>query len=301
VSSPQVARTRVARTRVELAALRRTLPGRVATVMTLGALHAGHAALMQEARRRAESVIVTIFVNPLQFAPGEDLDRYPRTFDADLQVCAHEGVDLVFAPDAADVYPDGEPQVRVSAGRLGDRLEGAHRPGHFDGVLTVVAKLLHLTHPDVAIFGEKDGQQLALIRAMVRDLDIHVDIVGVATVRDPDGLALSSRNVYLEPVDRQAALALSAALAAARTAAAAGADAAEVHDAARRVLDAAPEVAVDYLELVDDETWGAPTPKTRAGRLLVAARVGNTRLIDNVCVSLGTPVIGTPSTRDAVG
>ncbi|KWX10748.1 hypothetical protein TR74_01770, partial [Carbonactinospora thermoautotrophica] len=155
-------------------------------VMTMGALHAGHAALIRAARERCAVVIVTIFVNPLQFGPAEDFDRYPRTIEADLELCAREGVDIVFVPSVEEVYPGGEPQVRVSAGPLGEVLEGEFRPGHFDGVLTVVAKLLHLTEPDVAFFGQKDAQQLALVRRMVTDLNFDVEIVAVPTVRDPD-------------------------------------------------------------------------------------------------------------------
>jgi pantoate--beta-alanine ligase len=271
---------RIARTRAELADVRRTLPGRVAVVMTMGALHEGHAALMRAAREHAESVIVTVFVNPLQFGPTEDLDRYPRTFDADVAMCAREGVDVVFAPDVDVVYPYGEPSVRVSAGPIGDRLEGAHRPGHFDGVLTVVAKLLHVTQPDVAVFGEKDAQQLGLIKRMVRDLDFGTEIVGVPTVRDDDGLALSSRNAYLSAAERQSALALSRALHTGELA------------KARAVLDTEPGVTVDYLALVDDDTWQDADEHTTTGRLLVAARVGNTRLIDNVQVHLGTRPVG---------
>ena len=270
----------VVRTRDDLTAARRALDGRVAVVMTMGALHEGHAALMRAARERADSVVVTVFVNPLQFGPGEDLDRYPRTFDADVAMCEREGVDLVFAPDVDVVYPYSEPSVRVAAGPLGDRLEGAHRPGHFDGVLTVVAKLLHLADPDVAVFGEKDGQQLALIKAMVRDLDFGVEIVGVPTVREPDGLALSSRNAYLSADERRTALALSRAL--------------QTGDesAARAILDAEPGLDVDYLALVDDETWQEADEHTTTGRMLVAARVGKTRLIDNVQVHLGTRNVG---------
>ena len=172
----------VARTRADLAAARAAAPGRVGVVMTMGALHEGHAELVREARRTCDTVIVTIFLNPLQFGPAEDLARYPRTFDADLALCTREGVDLVFAPGPDVVYPDGDPGVRVSAGRLGEVLEGRSRPGHFDGVLTVVAKLLHLTRPDAAYFGQKDAQQLLIIRRMVRDLDF-----GVRDPRRPDG------------------------------------------------------------------------------------------------------------------
>jgi pantoate--beta-alanine ligase len=276
----------VARSRDELQTMRSQLRGRVAVVMTMGALHDGHAVLIRAAREMADAVVVTIFLNPLQFAAGEDLDRYPKTFDADLVICAREGADLVFAPTPDVVYPGGEPDVRVAAGALGDRLEGTHRPGHFDGVLTVVAKLLNLTRPDIALFGEKDGQQLALIRRMVRDLDFPVQVVGVPTVRQSDGLALSSRNTYLDERDHEVALSLNKALVAG--AAAAGDGPAGVLAAAMTVLDAQPGLGVDYLALVDEETWEDADDTTARARLLVAARVGNTRLIDNVDVVLGT-------------
>jgi pantoate--beta-alanine ligase len=272
--------------RVALAEARAALAGPVAVVMTMGALHRGHATLVQAARLRARSVLVTIFLNPLQFGAGEDLDRYPKTFEADLALCTREGADVVFAPTPDVVYPDGDPLVRVAAGPLGDRLEGEHRPGHFDGVLTVVAKLLHLTRPDLALYGEKDAQQLALIRRMVRDLDFPVEVVGVPTVRDDDGLALSSRNTYLSDSDRSAAVSLNQALLAGRAAAADGPGG--VLAAARDLLDAAGGLSVDYLALVDDDTWAEPDDTTTAARLLVAARVGTTRLIDNVPVNLGT-------------
>ncbi|MFD5100318.1 pantoate--beta-alanine ligase, partial [Streptomyces albidochromogenes] len=194
-------------------------PGRTAVVMTMGALHEGHATLIRAARSHVGPegfVVVTVFVNPLQFGAGEDLDRYPRTLDADLALAKRSGANAVFAPSADEVYPGGEPQVRITAGPMGERLEGASRPGHFDGMLTVVAKLLHLTGPDVAFFGQKDAQQLALIRRMARDLNFPVEIVGVPTVREEDGLALSSRNRYLAPGERRTALALSRALFAAR-------------------------------------------------------------------------------------
>lgn len=260
----------VARTRADLARERAALPGRVAVVMTMGALHAGHAALVRAAREQADSVVVTVFVNPLQFGPGEDLDRYPRTLDADLLLVAECGADLVFAPAPDVVYPD-PPLVRVSAGPVGAVLEGASRPGHFDGVLTVVLKLLHLTRPDVALFGQKDAQQLALIRRMVHDLDLPVEVAVVPTVRDPDGLALSSRNRYLSGEDRRHALALGRALQAV-------ADSGDVA-AGRAVLSAEPRLQVDYLERVDPVTF-QPDP---LGRLVVvAAWVGGTRLIDNL-------------------
>ena len=258
-------------TRAELAEARDALSGRVAVVMTMGALHKGHAELVRAAARVADHVVVTVFVNPLQFGIGEDLHRYPRTLDADLALCEREGAAVVFTPTPDVVYPDGQPVVRVHAGALGDVLEGASRPGHFDGVLTVVCKLLHLVRPDVALFGQKDAQQLAGIRRMVRDLDLPVEVRAVPTVREDDGLALSSRNRYLSPPERRSALALPRALARAR----ATGDLA----AGRAVLDAEPGVELDYLEQVDSSTF-APCPD---GDLLVAAaRVGSTRLIDNV-------------------
>jgi len=276
----------VAHTRAELAALRDALQGEVAVVMTMGALHEGHGELIRAARARGDSVIVTIFLNPLQFAPGEDLDRYPKTFESDLALCTREQVDVIFAPTPDVIYPDGEPDVRVSAGALGDRLEGQSRPGHFDGVLTVVGKLLHLTQPDVAFFGEKDAQQLVLIRRMVRDLDFPVEVVGWPTVREADGLALSSRNTYLSDRDHAAALSLNQALQAGATAARGGPRA--VLAATGEVLAAEPDVAVDYVALVDERTWADADADTTQARLLVAARVGTTRLIDNVSIDLGT-------------
>ena len=203
----------VAHTREELKAAREALSSRdVAVVMTMGALHDGHAQLIAAARQRHDHVVVTIFLNPLQFGPKEDLSRYPRTFDSDMEICRTAGVDVVFAPTPDVVYPDGDPGVRVSAGPLGEVLEGASRPGHFDGVLTVVGKLLHLTAARSAYFGQKDAQQLLLIRRMVRDIDFPVDIVSVPTVREDDGLAMSSRNTYLTASDREVALCLSRAL-----------------------------------------------------------------------------------------
>ncbi|MEU3145990.1 pantoate--beta-alanine ligase [Streptomyces sp. NPDC006999] len=324
--------TTLLRTTDDLHARART--GRRAVVMTMGALHEGHATLIRAARDLAGpagEVVVTVFVNPLQFGEGEDLDRYPRTLDADLGLAGQAGADVVFAPSADEVYPGGEPQVRVNAGPMGARLEGAARPGHFDGMLTVVAKLLHLARPDVALYGQKDAQQLALIRRMVRDLDFGVDIVGVPTVREADGLALSSRNRYLSATERRTALALSGALFAGRdrhaaqealhararevpatraraevlsalgeSRAAADAHAVAtaggpgaVRAAARQVLDAAarftPPLTLDYLALVD------PSDFTEIGDgftgeavLAVAARVGTTRLIDNIPLTFGT-------------
>jgi pantoate--beta-alanine ligase len=265
----------IAGTRSELAAARQTMTGTVAVVMTMGALHEGHASLLRAARKEADNLVMTLFVNPLQFGPNEDFDRYPRTFDRDLEIAHGEGVDLVFAPDRAEMYPNGEPAVRVNPGPLGEVLEGASRPGFFHGVLTVVLKLLHLTRPDRAYFGEKDYQQLTLIRAMVRDFDLAVEIHGVPTVREPDGLALSSRNRYLSTEERERALALSRAL---RAGAASPADPLAAAQAEISGVD------LDYLVLTDPAL--GPAPASGPARLLVAARVGTTRLIDNMPVEI---------------
>ena len=283
----------LARTRDELAAALaaqdlapvRGNTHRRAVVMTMGALHAGHLSLVEQARTLADQVVVTIFVNPLQFAPTEDLARYPRDLDRDLELLTGPGLlgadDVVFTPDVDVMYPGGDPIVRVTAGAIGDVLEGAERPGHLDGVLTVVLKLLHLTQPDVAIFGEKDAQQLAAVRRMVRDLEVGVQVVGGALVRDDDGLALSSRNAYLSAEQRAQALALSAALRAGAAASDEGRDA--VLDAARAAL--APVDEIGYVALVDPDTFTDAT--TGPALLLLAARVGTTRLIDNTALVLG--------------
>ncbi|MFJ5875891.1 pantoate--beta-alanine ligase [Streptomyces sp. NPDC093088] len=330
------------------AVARHGAPGRNAVVMTMGALHEGHATLIRAARARVGAdgfVVVTVFVNPLQFGAGEDLDRYPRTLDADLELAFDAGASVVFAPSADEVYPGGEPQVRITAGPMGERLEGASRPGHFDGMLTVVAKLLHLTAPDLALFGQKDAQQLALIRRMVRDLNFPVEVVGVETVREDDGLALSSRNRYLSAGERRTALALSRALFAGRERLAAqealraradalpnGRDRAEnraealsrlgearaaadahavaqaaecggpgaVRAAARAVLDEAagaePPLTLDYLALVDPADFTEVADDHEGDAVLaVAARVGTTRLIDNIPLSFGPPSPETPT------
>lgn len=315
--------------------------GRRAVVMTMGALHEGHATLVRTAREQVGPeghVVVTVFVNPLQFGANEDLDRYPRTLDADLALAEEAGADAVFAPAVDEVYPGGDPQVRISAGPMGERLEGATRPGHFDGMLTVVAKLLHLTRPDLAFFGQKDAQQLALIRRMVTDLNFPVEVVGVPTVREEDGLALSSRNRYLSPVERRVALALSRALFAGRDRLAAQAAlraraeaeatppgderatglarlgeiraSADAHAvsaagsapgsglpdavraAARHVLQEAgrhdPPLVLDYLALVDPQDFTEAGPAfTGQAVLAVAAKVGTTRLIDNIPLEFG--------------
>ncbi|MFL1377256.1 MULTISPECIES: pantoate--beta-alanine ligase [unclassified Nocardiopsis] len=270
--------------------LRRALAGagRTALVPTMGALHGGHRSLMRIARERADTVVVSVFVNPLQFGPNEDFDRYPRDLEGDTATCAREGVDVVFAPETETMYPAGRPAVTIEAGAMGDRLEGASRPGHFTGVLTVVGKLFHLVRPDLAVFGEKDAQQIALIRRMVADLDFPVEIVGAPILRDPDGLASSSRNVYLSAAERTAALALSRSLEAARGAADRGAAAARA--AATAVLEEAaegePPVELDYLALVDPATFVEAADDHRGDAVLaLAARVGTTRLIDNTTLA----------------
>ena len=282
-------RPALAHTREELATLLAKHDGPVGFVPTMGALHEGHASLMRVARERVDGgpLVVSIFVNPLQFGPNEDLDRYPRTLDADLGVCAQEGVDIVFAPDVDEVYPGGEPQVTVRPGPLAKVLEGKIRPGHFRGVLTVVAKLFGLVRPDVAVFGEKDYQQLALIRRMVLDLNRGVEVVGAATVREPAGLALSSRNRYLDAEQRSQAVALSRALFAAQEVAHYGPDVAL--DAARAELRAAKTVDLDYLVITDPDLGELPAdvPAGTPARVLIAARVGTTRLIDNLPLVLG--------------
>ncbi|ANH38114.1 Pantothenate synthetase [Nocardioides dokdonensis FR1436] len=301
MSGPTLVRTRL-ELAAHLAAARRT-GERVALVPTMGALHDGHASLMRLARERvgAGPVVVSVFVNPLQFGEAADLDSYPRTLEADLEVCAREGVDVVFAPGVDEVYPGGEPQVTVHPGPLGDVLEGRTRPGHYRGVLTVVAKLLGLVRPDVAVFGQKDYQQLVLIRRMVADLCLDVEVVGAETRREDDGLAMSSRNVHLDPEQRLQAVALSRALGAAADQASFGAKVAL--DAAREELRDAAGVDLDYLEVTDpalDVLPDDPAAGTEA-RALIAARVGSTRLIDNVPLVLGVPAAGpasSPSSTD---
>lgn len=283
----------LASTREELSSLlspARRAGERVAFVPTMGALHEGHASLMRTARSATTGpVVVSIFVNPMQFAPTEDLDRYPRTLQADLEVCAAAGVDVVFAPAVEEMYPGGFSHdtvgdgVTVAPGRLATILDGASRPGHFDGVLTVVAKLFGLVRPDLAVFGQKDYQQLALIRRMVTDLCMGIEIVGGETVREADGLAMSSRNRYLDADQRQVAATLSRALRAAQEAAARGVEAART--AALEVLGSEPGLELDYLALTASDL-GDP-PAVGEGRILVAARLGTTRLIDNMAITLG--------------
>ncbi len=260
-------------------------------VPTMGALHDGHASLLRVAREQVVDgpVVASVFVNPLQFGPTEDLARYPRTLDADLEVCEREGVDVVFAPALEEVYPGWptQPQVTVEPGPLASMLEGRTRPGHFRGVLTVVAKLFGLVRPDLAVFGQKDYQQLVLVRRMVEDLCLRVEIVGGETQREPDGLALSSRNRYLDTDQRLEAVALSRALRAAQVDGERGVDAAL--GAARAALRATHGVDLDYLVITDPELGELPrdVPAGTEARILVAAKVGSTRLIDNLPLTIG--------------
>jgi pantoate--beta-alanine ligase len=254
----------------------------VGFVPTMGALHAGHRSLLAAARRETGFVVASVFVNPLQFGPTEDLATYPRDRDGDLAVLEADGVDLAFLPADAEMWP-APPEVRLRVGALGERLEGARRPGHLDGVATVVAKLLHLVGPSRAYFGQKDAQQLAVVRRMVADLAFPNEIVACPTVREPDGLAVSSRNAYLSAGERARAAVLYRALEAGRTWWAAGErDPAAIEMAAEELLRSAPGVEVEYVALVEPDGF-APVERAEAGHVLaVAARVGRTRLIDNV-------------------
>ena len=278
----------LARTRADLAqALSAPAGGEVAAVLTMGALHDGHIALMRAARRRVGAngrVVVTIFVNPLQFAPQEDLSRYPKSFDSDMDTCRREDVDVVFAPSVDEIYPDGEIVVSVDPGALGEILEGAARPGHFTGVLTVVLKLLNLTCADVTLFGEKDFQQLVLVRQMVRDLDLPVEVVGVPIARADDGVALSSRNAYLSDGERSAAKAIPTALALAADMASTSVGAEAIRAAAFEYLTAESGLSVEYVEITDPELrpFVGPGP----ARLVVAVRAGHTRLLDNARIDI---------------
>lgn len=282
----------VARTTTGMAAARATMRSQVVLVPTMGALHAGHRALLRRGREISGpegSLVVSVFVNPLQFEAGSDLDRYPRDLASDVAFCAEQGVDVVFAPLVQQMYPL-EQLVKVDPGRVGESLEGTFRPGFFHGVLTVVLKLFNQVRPDIAVFGQKDAQQLFLVRRMVADLNMDIGIESVPTVREPDGLAASSRNGYLSAAERTTARALSRALRAGAAAAARGQRA--VLTAAQAELAGAatadPPLATDYLELVDPASFAAPGPDfTGPALLLVAATVGKTRLIDNTLVSLG--------------
>ena len=260
---------------------------RIALVPTMGYLHEGHLARVDEARRRADSVVLSIFVNPLQFSPQEDLGRYPRDLPRDRALASGRGVDTIFVPQASDMYPAGS-EVRVVPGATAERWEGAARPGHFTGVLTVVAKLFHLTQPDVVCFGQKDIQQLALVRRMVRDLDWPLEIAMVRTVRDADGLAMSSRNAYLGAADRSRAVVLSRALRAAHDAWHAGETRTDVLDARMRdVLVQEPGVSVEYIAVVNPETLAPVKTADETTIVALAARIGSTRLIDNIVLAQG--------------
>ena len=257
--------------------------GAIAFVPTMGALHAGHMALVAEARLRADHIVASIFVNPTQFAPTEDLSTYPRREASDAAMLDQEGVAILWAPDVATMYPDG-PEATLRAGSAGEGLDGAARPGHFDGVVTVVARLFDQVRPDFALFGEKDYQQLAVIRQMVRDLALPIEIVGIPTQRDADGLALSSRNAYLSDEERLAARALPRALGEAAQAIAEGGDINAALEKARARLEAAGFDPIDYVELRDSETLAPADSLSGPARLLAAARIGSTRLIDNLAI-----------------
>lgn len=258
---------------------------RIALVPTMGALHAGHIALIEAAKLVADTVVASIFVNPLQFAPGEDLARYPRRELQDARMLADAGCALLWMPGVDDMYPAGFASS-ISVGGVSEGLDGAARPGHFDGVATVVAKLFNQVRPDTALFGEKDFQQLAVIRRMVTDLNLPIEIVGVPTQRDDDGLALSSRNIYLAPEDRARAVALPRALGVAARVISQGGDAALAVATARDALLAGGFDSVDYVELVDAETLAPFPDPARPRRLLAAARIAGTRLIDNIAVDV---------------
>ncbi|WP_407344654.1 pantoate--beta-alanine ligase [Pengzhenrongella phosphoraccumulans] len=265
-----------------------------AVVFTMGALHRGHLSLVARARELAEQVVVSIFVNPLQFGVNEDLGCYPRDLTGDLDLLASVGVDVVFAPTPEVMFPDGDPVVRVVAGQLGEVLEGVTRPGHLDGVLTVVLKLIHLTAPDVSVFGQKDAQQVMAVERMVRDLDVPVVIVASPTVRDTDGLALSSRNAFLSADERDRALVLSRSLRAGEAALRGSAQDGDAVRAAATAELAGADLELDYLALIDPRTAReVPAGYRGTAVLAVAARVGKTRLIDNAPLWLGEPEEGT--------
>jgi pantoate--beta-alanine ligase len=260
---------------------------RIGVVPTMGYLHEGHLTLVDEARRCTDSVILTIFVNPLQFGPKEDLARYPRDLPRDRSLAQSRQVDALFVPSEEVMYPPGS-EVRVTPGATAERWEGAARPGHFTGVLTVVAKLFHLIEPDVACFGRKDLQQLTLVRRMVRDLDWPIEIVGVPTVREPDGLALSSRNAYLSAADRQRAVVLSRSLQAAHQAYCGGErQAAILENRMRKQLSREPQVQVEYIAITEPDQLQAVAEVDGRTVVALAARVGGTRLIDNISLAQG--------------
>ena len=252
----------------------------------MGYLHEGHLKLADHARDHADVVVMSIYVNPLQFGPNEDLARYPRDLDRDVTLAEQRGVDFVFAPKDAEVYPRGTPAVTVHARELSNRLCGLYRPGHFEGVLTVVAKLFNIVQPHAAVFGQKDFQQWVLIRRMVLDLNFDIEIVVAPTIREADGLAMSSRNIFLDQEERQAALALSRALRAAQQKYREGEHRPhELVRTAQQILETEPRVRVQYVELVDTQTLSVPQRAEDTNVLAVAGFVGKTRLIDNVVLS----------------
>lgn len=267
--------------------------GTIGLVPTMGALHEGHLSLVRAARAACETVVVSIFVNPTQFGPNEDYQRYPRTLDADLKLLEQELVDFVFVPGTAEMYPRSDMAIMVEVPQIGDRLDGASRPGHFRGVATVVAKLFHITLPDMAFFGQKDAAQVAVLRAMVRDLNFPIKLVVCPTVREPDGLAMSSRNRYLTTPERTQSLALYRALLKAHGEVHRGVvDARELRDTMMRVIESEPSARIEYVEVVDPQTL-LPLEDVSEGALLaIAARIGGTRLIDNILLP--------PSTRNDV-
>ena len=255
---------------------------RIGFVPTMGALHSGHLSLVERARAECDLVVMSIFVNPLQFGPTEDFTRYPRPIEEDERLATQSGVDILFTPGADDMYPDGR-MITVTAGEHGKKWEGAVRPGHFDGVLTVVAKLFNVVQPDISVFGRKDLQQAALVKSLVRDLDFPIAIVIAPTVREADGLALSSRNRYLSEVDRGHALSLIRSLRAVSASFDSGvSDARELESAGRDVIDAVPQISLDYLAVVNPDTMEQETRAGRGSAAIIAARVGSTRLIDNL-------------------
>ena len=265
--------------------------GTIALVPTMGALHDGHLSLVRAARETCETVVVSIFVNPTQFGPNEDYERYPRTLDADLKLLEQEQVDFAFVPGMREMYPKGDAAILVEVPHIGDRLDGASRPGHFRGVATVVAKLFHITLPDMAFFGQKDAAQIAVLRAMVRDLNFPLELVICPTVREPDGLAMSSRNRYLTTTERTQSLALHRALSEAHDEVHRGIrDAGELRNTMTRVIQNESSARIEYVEVVDPETL-LPLENVSEGALLaIAARIGGTRLIDNILLP--------PSTRN---
>jgi pantoate--beta-alanine ligase len=271
----------------EAVAIARTGGAAIGLVPTMGALHEGHVSLIDRAKTEVSCTVLSIFVNPLQFAPNEDLAKYPRPVADDERIAREAGVDILFRPDAREMYP-GKREVTVTAGEIASEWEGSSRPGHFDGVLTVVAKLFNIVQPDVAVFGRKDLQQSALVAAMVRDLDMPVRMIIAPIVRERDGLALSSRNRYLNDVERRSALSLSAALKEMRRAFARGERrTTELERIGHAVIELDPRVKTDYLGVVSRDTFTRNEEATAASAAIVAARVGSTRLIDNMALGVG--------------